>query len=310
MKAFVLTLRWKDFQNEIHNGNGDLVAFKQRAMGYSLSGDTSEQKLFICFGDGANGKSTEQSVCLDLWGDYGRKAEPETLLIKDCRGGANNDVARLRGARLIATAESEDGQRLAESLVKSLTGEDRISARFLYREHFEFQLAGKIWLATNHRPEVMGTDYALWRRVLLVPYEVRFTEQKRDPQLRQKLLAERSGILNWLLEGFRAWRRDGLKAPEGVLAATAKYRGDMDRLGSFLEDCCVVGENVKGYTRASDVFKRYKRWTVFNGSRYLSARRFHDQLERDHKLHRVRHDTDVYPNLLLLPWEYGDDSEL
>jgi len=301
--AHAIAPRWEQFQSEIHGGDADMVAFKQRALGYCLSGDTSEQKLFIQHGTGANGKSTEQAVILDLFDGYGRKAEPDTLLIRDRRGAVNNDIARLKGARYIATAENEDGQRLAESLVKSLTGEDRVSARFLYREHFEFQLSGKLWLATNHRPEVTGTDYALWRRVLLVPYEIVFDEKSRDPELRQKLLAERPGIFNWLLAGFRQWKVQRLAAPEKIMAATARYRSDMDRIGNFVAEQCVLGG---GCTKASAVYKRYRQWCEFNGTRFLSARKFHERLERDHQLQRVRRDTDEYPGLLLVAWEYHD----
>ncbi len=295
--------RWEQFQSEIHGGDADMIAFKKRCLGYSLSGDTSEQKLFIQHGAGANGKSTEQAVILELFDGYGRKAEADTLLVRDRRGAANNDIARLKGARYIATAENEDGQRLAEALVKTLTGEDRISARFLYREHFEFQLSGKIWLATNHRPEVTGTDYALWRRVLLVPYDVVFDEARRDPGLRQKLLAERAGIFNWLLVGFRQWKATGLAAPERVTAATAQYRADMDRIGGFLAEQCVLGS---GRTKAADVYRRYRQWCEFNGIRHLSARKFHERMERDHQLRRSRDDTGVYPGLTLVTWEYGD----
>jgi putative DNA primase/helicase len=296
--------RWASFQSEIHADDADMVAFKQRSLGYCLSGDTSEQKLFIQHGTGANGKSTEQSVILDLFNDYGRKAESDTLLIRDRRGAANNDIARLKGARYIATAENEDGQRLAESLVKSLTGEDRVSARFLYREHFEFQLSGKIWLATNHRPEVTGTDHALWRRVLLVPYEVVFDAKTGDPELRQKLLAERAGIFNWLLAGFRQWRVQGLAAPGKIVAATAQYRADMDRIGSFIAEQCVLGG---GRTKAAEVYTRYRQWCEFNGTRFLSARKFHERMERDHHLQRTRDQTDVYPGVVLVAWEYAND---
>jgi putative DNA primase/helicase len=299
--------RWECFQSEIHEHDADMVAFKQRAWGYTLSGDTSEQKLFIGYGDGANGKTTEQNIAFDVLGDYARKIEPETLLSKD-RQGINNDIARLRGARYIGTEETGDGKALAENLVKQLTGRNRLAARFLYREHFEFTLTGKIWIATNHRPEIAGTDFAIWRRILLLPYPVQFDSKNRDPNLEAKLLGERAGILNWMIEGFRQWQRLGLAAPQKVVAATDQYRADMDRVGAFLRDCCQL--NVKGSTKAADVYKRYKSWTQENGGRPTSARKFHERLERDHKQYRVKRTVEEYVGLLLTAWTYGDATDL
>jgi putative DNA primase/helicase len=300
--------RWERFQSEIHEGDAEVVAFKQRAWGYTLSGDTSEQKLFIVYGGGANGKTTEQNIAFDILGDYARKIEPETLLTKD-RQGVNNDIARLRGARYIGTEETGDGKKLAENLVKQLTGKNRLTARFLYQEHFEFTVTGKIWIATNHRPEITGTDYAIWRRILLVPYPVQFEGERRDPDLEAKLLAERVGILNWMIEGFRQWQRLGLAAPEKVIAATAQYREDMDRVGAFLRDCCQL-ERTKGSTKASEVYRRYKAWTQDNGGYPLSARKFHERMERDHKLFRVKRNVEEYVGLTLTSWEYGRGDEL
>jgi putative DNA primase/helicase len=287
--------RWEQFQSEIHAGDAELIAFKHRALGYCLSGDTSEQKLFIAYGTGANGKTTEQRVMLELLGDYGRKIEPETLLARE-RSGANNDIARLKGARYIATTETEDGKHLAEALMKQLVGGDRISARYLYREHFEFTPSGKFWIATNHRPEVTGTDHAVWRRILLVPYLVRF--ENGDPGLLEKLLDERTGILTWLLEGFRQWRQNGLAPPPAVLAATDEYRERQDRIGNFLRECCLHPAPTD--TKASAVYARYRGWSESNGMRPISARKFHDRMEAEHGLLRRKNEVFVYPNLGLL----------
>ena len=298
--------RWEQFQSEIHDGDADLVAFKQRAWGYTLSGDVSEQKLFMPYGEGANGKTTEQNVVHGLMADYARKIEPETLLVRD-RQGASNDIARLRGARFVPTVEVEDGGRLAESLVKQLTGRDRIAARFMYKEYFEFQPTGKIWLATNHRPDVKGTDHAIWRRILLIPYVVRFAGARCDPRIEEKLTAEMPGILNWMIEGFRAWQRIGLAPPAAVLGATDEYRSDMDRIGSFLRECCRHGPEVKGRTRASYVYGTYVGWVKSSGMRPLSRMHFYDRLARDHGLHRVDGDAGALkdiPQLVVTTREY------
>jgi putative DNA primase/helicase len=252
--------RWERFQLEIHAGDQEMVAFKRRAWGYSLTGDTSEQKLFMCYGEGANGKTTEQNIVLEIHGDYGLKIQPETLMAHARSGTANNDIARMRGARLIATVEVEDGGRLAESLVKQLTGGDRLAARFLYKEHFEFTLSGKIWIATNHRPEISGTDFAIWRRLLLIPYEVVFGGAQLDRQLAEKLMLERPGIFNWMLQGYREWRQRGLDPPASVVGATQGYREDMDRVGNFLRECCEFGEGVAEFTSGRHVYCAYEWW--------------------------------------------------
>jgi P4 family phage/plasmid primase-like protien len=303
--------RWEGFQHEIHStrvdlGDGEemdepaltadtlamaadaeMVALKQRAWGYTLSGDTSEQKLFMPFGSGANGKTTEQNVVLELHGDYGRKIEPETLLVRN-KGSANNDIARTRGARFIATVEVEDGGKLAESITKQLTGRDRLAARFLYKEHFEFKPTGKIWLATNHKPEIIGTDYAIWRRIVLIPYPVRFAGAQIDPHLEEKLMAETPGIFNWMLAGYRQWKQHGLKLPDVVANATKQYQEDMDRVGNFLREKCRYGADVAEFTKASDVYAAYDLWMRANGMRPLSAQKFYSKLETDHKLFKTK----------------------
>jgi putative DNA primase/helicase len=300
--------RWEQFQLEIHDGNAAMVSFKQRALGYSLSGDVSEQKLFMCYGEGANGKTTEQNLVLHLQGEYAKKIEPETLLVRQ-RGGANNDVARMRGARLLATVEVEDGGKLAESLVKQLTGGDRLAARFMYQEFFEFRPMAKIWIATNHRPEITGTDYAIWRRILLVPYCVQFTKERRDPHLTDKLMVECPGIFNWMLEGYRQWAaHKSLSPPDEVLGATEDYRAEMDRVGNFLREVCKV--NVNGRTPAAKVYRNYRNWMKANGLRPVSAKKFHERMERDHKLFRVQGDVSTYPGLLIVCHDYDYSDEV
>lgn len=282
--------RWEQFQREVHGDNQDIIAFKRRAWGYTLSGLTTEQKLFMAYGEGANGKSTELTTMLTLMGDYGRKIEPETLLVRSKRD-SSNDVARLRGARFTPTVEVEDGRAMAESLVKQLTGGDKISARFLYQEFVDFFPVCKIWIATNHRPEIRGTDHAIWRRIVLIPYEVQFDDSQRDPDLAAKLIAEGPGIINWAIEGFREWRRDGLQVPKEVQEATSAYREDMDRIKHFLDECTKHGPDIKGRTKATDLYSAYGRWCRDSNTLPLNARRFYERLERDHRLHRVDGDS-------------------
>ena len=214
---------------------------------------------------------TAKSVFLhtlrELAGDYGRDCPAETLLAKRDQA-INNDVARLAGARLVCAVETEDGKRFAESLVKALTGGDTITARFLHREFFEFVPQFKLWLATNHKPTIRGDDYAIWRRIRLIPFSVTIPEAEQDGELGAKLAEERAGILKWAVEGCLAWQRDGLQTPEPVRAATADYRADMDRMGQWIDERCVVTPTAK--VKASFAYQDYRKWAEERGEHALT----------------------------------------
>jgi putative DNA primase/helicase len=262
---------WLRFLDRVFAGQADLIGFMQRAVGYSLAGHTSEQCFFLLYGTGANGKSTLLGALDALLGDYAMTAPAATFMEKD-RGGANNDIARLRGARLVSAIETEDGQRLAESLVKQVTGQDTVTARFLYAEFFEFAPAFKLWLAVNHKPTIKGDDYAIWRRIRLVPFTVRIPDEEKDGALPTRLRAELPGILNWALEGCRLWQESGLAAPEAVTAATAEYRADMDVMQQFFDECCSL--SLTGSVGASTLYAAYKRWSEGNTGWSMSQTRF------------------------------------
>jgi putative DNA primase/helicase len=190
----------------------DLISFLQTAAGWALSGDISEQIMFILFGSGANGKSTFLNTIMYLLGDYAIATPTETFM-KKSGDQHTNDIARLRGTRFVTTTELEYGKRLAEPLIKKITGNDQMTARFLYGEYFNFMPTFKIFMATNHKPVIKGTDHGIWRRIRLIPFTTRITEEKQDKHLEQKLKTEASGILNWLLEGAMRWQKEGLKTP-------------------------------------------------------------------------------------------------
>jgi len=266
---------WENFLLEIMNGRNELVRFLQRAVGYSLTGETSERCLFFLHGAGRNGKTTFLEILRDALGDYAQQTPPETLLARR-PGGIPNDVARLKGARFVTAAETEDGRRMAEAMVKSITGGDTISARFMRGEWFDFDVEAKIWLASNHKPVVTGTDPAIWDRILLIPFDVRFEGDQVDKGLRDKLLAERIGIFRWAVDGAREWRRDGLKVPGEVRAATQGYRSENDVLGAFLEECCVTLRDAS--VRASDIHRAYTDWAKTNSDEPLSCRKLGDRL--------------------------------
>jgi putative DNA primase/helicase len=263
---------WERTLSVIFGGDAELIGYVQRAIGYSLTGDTSEQCLHLCHGTGSNGKSTLLDVLAELSGEYGQQADFQTFLDRRHDSGPRNDVARLAGARLVRSSEVGDHKRLNEGLIKSLTGGDVITARFLYSEDFEFKPQFKLWLAANHKPVIRGTDYAIWRRIRLIPFEVTITAEQADRELPKKLRAELPGILAWAVAGCLMWQRDGLRPPERVLAATADYKSESDVIAAFLEDCCELDPS---YTESGGkLYTAYKRWADDNGEFVLTNTKF------------------------------------
>ena len=182
--------------------------------------------------------------------DYAKQTPTETLLV--LRGdGVRNDLARLQGARFVYASEAEGERKLAEALVKQLTGGDTLTARFLYQEHFEFQPAFKIWLAVNHKPRVQGTDHAIWRRIRLLPFTVTIPAAEQDKRLTERLQGELPGILRWAVEGCRLWQHEGLEPPSAVKRATGDYQAEMDVIAAFIQDCCVLGDTHEVNTSGS-----------------------------------------------------------
>src|SRR5215211_7069457 len=281
----------------------DLRGFVQRAAGYSATGDTSEQCMFIHHGLGANGKSTFQETITAALGDYAMRTPTETLLVKRT-GGVPNDVARLKGARFVTASETEEGRRLAESLVKDLTGHDTISARFMWAEWFDFKPTHALHLSTNHKPEIRGTDPAIWRRIRLIPWAVTIPPGEQDRRLAEKLRSELPGVLAWIVHGCLAWQCKGLQAPEEVRRATRAYRAEMDVLAAFLADCCVRDEDETAF--AGELWGAWKRWCEETGEQAGSQKRFGGRLaERGFLNHRdSKTGRKVWSGLSLRPnWE-------
>jgi putative DNA primase/helicase len=271
--------RWESFLHRVMGGNRELIAFLQRAVGYSLTGSTGERCLLFLYGVGANGKSTFLEVLRSLLAEYAQQADFTTFLERK-GDGPRNDVARLFGARVVTSSEVGEGKRLNESLVKTLTGNDTVTARFLHAEFFEFSPTFKLWLAANHRPVIRGTDNAIWGRVRLVPFTVAIPEEERDQDLKRKLLTELPGILAWAVAGCLLWLEQGLGMPQAVLDATESYRRESDTLGAFIEDCCeLLPSNREIATRSMDLYSVYKRWADDGGEYALSLTAFGRQLE-------------------------------
>jgi putative DNA primase/helicase len=240
----------------------EVISFVKRFSGYTLTGVTRERALAILHGFGRNGKSTLMEIQQEVMGDYATNTDVETLLTKRYQG-VGNDVAALKGARFVSAAEVEKGRRLAESKVKQLTGADTITARYLFGEPFNFKPEFKLWLSTNNKPEIRGTDDAIWDRIRLIPFMQRFEGSKADPNLPETLREEMAGVLAWMVEGCLEWQEHGLREPEQVTSATQGYREEMDTLAAFFDEHCVIHERAE--VPATPLFKRYKEWCEHTG---------------------------------------------
>jgi len=248
--------RFKQFLKETLVEDG-VISFVKRYSGYTLTGITRERLLAMLYGFGKNGKTTLVELLRDVMGDYAANTDTETLLMRKYQG-VGNDVAALKGARFVSAAEVEQGRRLAESKVKQLTGRDTVSARFLFAEKFDFKPQFKLWLSTNNKPVIQGTDDAIWDRLRLIPFTRRFDGARQDPKLPEKLRAEMPGVLAWMVEGCLEWQEHGLGEPESVREATEQYRAEMDILAAFIEDRCVVRPDV--VAPATPLYKEYQMW--------------------------------------------------
>lgn len=280
---------WERFLLEIMDNDPGMVAFLQRVVGYTLTGSTREQCFFLLQGIGSNGKSTFVDTLMKLMSGYSKSAQFQTFADTKANQDVRNDIADLRGSRLVSAVEPDEGVRLAEGVVKQLTGGDAIKARFLYQEAFEFYPTFKVFLSCNPLPVIRGTDNGIWRRVRLIQFPRRYRVLETDPEswpeadreLPGKLLQELPGILRWAVEGCMAWQEQGLAPPLKVLNATRSYRQEQDILGQFTEECCVIAEGV--FVSAAELYDAYQAWCQREGHKYpLAANRFGSKLREAH----------------------------
>lgn len=253
------------------DGDLELIEFVQRFFGYCLSGSTREQIIVIFHGLGANGKTVILSTTMRVLGDYAQTTRPETLMVK-YGNQIPSDLAKLKGARFVVASESEDGHRLAESAIKAMTGGEKIQARALYADWFEYQPEFKILLCTNHKPTIRGNDHAIWRRIRLVPFTITIPEGEQDKDLPEKLKAELPGILRWIVEGAAKWLSLGLGCPEKVQTATRDYQSEQNVIKTFLEYCCT--ERQDAACGAKDLFTVFEKWRSDEGHPNVTQTKF------------------------------------
>jgi putative DNA primase/helicase len=265
--------KFKKFLRRITGGNTELMKFLRKAVGYSLTGVTSEQVLFFVYGkSGNNGKSTAINLFRDMMGDYGCHTPTETLLVKQYDNNIPADLARLVGARMVTAVEANANRHLDEARIKAMTGGEPITARFMRQNFFEFVPEFKLWLVANDRPHVRDTDDAFWRRVRVIPLTLKIPDGEIDPDLPKKLRAELPGVLGWAVRGCLKWQTEGLSPPETVREATSAWQRDMDHLAKFFNDVLILGPGPK--VPASEMFSRYQAWCSINAETALKIQDF------------------------------------
>lgn len=267
--------QWEAFLETVTGGDKELIRFLQTAIGYTLTGLTTEQCLFFLHGKGQNGKGVFTTIIETLLGDYAQTAPESLFVVNKQGGGIPNDLARLVGCRLSVAAELDESAAFAESRLKSLTGSDTITARFLHKEYFDFAPTHKFWISGNHKPAIKGTDMGIWRRIRLIPFTVTIPEGRKDKQLAEKLKAEMPGILNWAIVGCLRWQSEGLLVPSCVKKATDEYRAAEDIIGQFISEAT----EPHGETAKADLYAHYVSWADKAGMRHkLTARKFNERI--------------------------------
>lgn len=278
---------WSEFLDQIFDNDQELIHYIQKAVGYSATGNIKEQVMFILYGNGRNGKSIFIDTISDILGTYAKSMQADSIMVRQNSSGANSDIARLESARLVTSSEPNEGVRLDEGLVKQLTGGDKVTARYLYGKEFEFKPQFKLWLATNHKPIIRGTDDGIWRRLMLIPFKVQIPTDKVDKDLKYKLQRESIGILNWIVEGALMWQREGLNPPASVTNASRQYREEMDVISLFVNDCCEIGDNYRA--PAGEIFKKYQSWANENSEYSMSKQKFGREMRQKFEFKKTKH---------------------
>ncbi len=267
---------WHRFLAEITGGDVELQLFLQRVVGYALTGTTVEHALFFLYGTGANGKSVFLATIGGIIGDYHRTAPIETFM-DSVHTGHPTDLAGLRGARLVTSIETEEGRRWAEKKIKALTGGEKIAARFMRQDFFEYMPEFKLVIAGNHKPKLRSVDEAIKRRFNLIPFTVTIPRERRDLDLAEKLKAEWPGILKWMVQGCLDWQRGGLAPPKAVIAATAEYLAGEDNVLAWIEECCE--QDAHAWEPRTRLYFSWTTWAERTGETACSAKDLYSKLE-------------------------------
>jgi len=260
---------WLSFLNDIFNGNSELIDYIQKAVGYTLSGSIKEQVVFILFGEGNNGKSVFVDTIQKAMGDYATTVPVEVLMEKKNQGNVETTLARIKGARMVHASENGIDDKINEGLIKQITGGEKVVGRFLFGNQFEYYPEYKLWLSTNNKPRIKGTDLGIWRRMVVIPFDVIISADKVDKDLGLKLIDELPQILNWAVEGFKKYQRKGLVLPQILIDEKNKYRSEMDFMANFILDKM---DRKQGYKiQASVAYSEYEKWCRSSNTRPMTC---------------------------------------
>ena len=287
--------QWEKFLREIMLDRGELIEFLQAYLGYCLTGKVSEQMFVIAYGLGENGKSVLANTILHVMGSYASELPMNMIMRKRGDDEKVEGMARFQGIRLAMFAEGEHGQQLAEGKLKTLTGGDKINARYLYGETFEFESTCKIFLRTNRKPTIHGSDHAIWRRIRLLPFEWLVPPEKKDVELFEKLKEEAAGILDWLIQGCVIWQKNGMPKSEVVAGQTENYRQAEDPIGEFVALRCVVHEAECG--NAKRMYDAYFSFCSDEKLKPLGKKNFNQTLEERGFVRRKSGEGYVWPGI-------------
>jgi putative DNA primase/helicase len=300
--------RWLEFLNQVFEGDTDTIESVQRLLGYTLTGLVTEEVMVICYGYGSNGKSVFSNVVHRILAGYSRTA-PSSMLAarRPDDNGPRNDLASIAGARYVSINEFQAGDQLDEQTVKLLAGREPIAARFLYQELFEYTPTFTAWMRTNHKPIVKGEDDGIWRRLVLLPFRRKFTDEEKDPCLEDKLMAERDGILRWIVDGTGKYLKDRLKLSPLIRGEHSSYRTESDLLGEFLNE--ITERDPQQRILQSSLFLAWKLWCESNGLRCSSKKTFTQRLcERGISTSKSNGEA-YYIGVTVKPWE-GDKGRM
>jgi P4 family phage/plasmid primase-like protien len=265
---------FESFLQRIFAGNQRMIAYIQRAIGYTLTGDVGAKCFFFCHGAGDNGKSVLLGIIHALTGEYGTAVQTETLMQHTftSASGHNEDIAKLRGARFVSASETDEGQRLSHRQLKQLTGRDTITASRKHEKSVTFTPQFKLWIAGNEKPEINSNDQAMWNRIHRIPFDVTIPKNEQDPNLADKLKGELAGILAWAVRGAADYYREGLHMPPEVRDATKAYRTEQDTVARFIAEDCDTGESFE--CAAQPLYEDYRKWCAAAGEQYLDVKSF------------------------------------
>lgn len=277
--------KWEDFLDDIFLGNQELIKFIQRCAGYSLSGHTSEQVLFVLYGNGRNGKSVFLDIMNEVFGNYATNIRPQAIMANKQKSDASPEIAKLDGARFVTTTEPNEGDRFDEGLLKQLTGGDKVTARNLYENEFEFVPQLKLWMETNHKPYVRGTDEGIWRRFVIIPFEKQIPKDKVDKDLTKKLKKELPAIMKWCVDGYLEWKKIGLAEPQSVKEQRDEYRTEMDPIEMFIDECC-RRRSETSTIKSSTLFQAYDNWAKENHQYRMTNTKFGKEMKKKFKWKR------------------------